>query len=441
LFNRLGKKEHNSKVKQLKDLTPMIAPSSFLLEGKRPDLVDNIRNLCELDAARFDSMCLHLIHNVIDHCQQMPETLNSYYAMPGGLVDHALNRTQAALSLFKQFGVQEVGAGLSEEQKLWVYALFSAGMLQGIGKLQIDYRVDIFDGNGHFLKPWSPLIESMADVGANYQFQFQPEGERDLRCRLTVMLARILMPAAGFAWIISNPEVLAVWLALLSEDAHGSRSLGALLVRADAFAIQRYFDEWLIKMQRMGRSHRIGTFSDSVPESVSDKDRIIGIEFIKWLTAKLESGELMINKIPLLMVPGGMLLLPEIFQLFVRDNPAYKPWQLIQRAFLSLGLHRMGIDGDVMTRFEQANTHHMHSGVLFSKYALALPEQMKLHHIPTGGVSKISATQLLYQAQFDPKLSNRQATLPQEHALQVLSLSGQWQSGDKKGIMPSSKGK
>ena len=419
----------------------MVAPSQYLAEGKRSDLVQNIRDLCELDEVRFENMCLNLIQKVIDHCQQMPETLNSYYALPGGLIDHALNRTQAALSLFRQFVVQDTGTELSEEQKLWLYALFSAGMLQGIGKLQIDYHVELFDANGHFLKSWSPLVESMSEVGVNYQFKFQPEGDHDLRCRLTLLIARLLMPAAGFSWIISNPEVLAVWLALLSEDPHGSRTLGAFLVRADAFALQRYFDEWLIKGQRVGRGHRISTFSDGVPESVTDKDRQIGMEFIKWLRDKLESGELMINKMPVLMVPGGMLLLPEIFQLFMRDNPAYKPWQIVQRAFLSLGLHRMGIDGSAMSRFEQTNTHHMHTGVLFSKYALALPEHMKLHHTHTGEVSKISATQLLYRAHFDPKLSNRQDSVPKEHQLQVLSVSGQWQSVDKTGIMPAKKGK
>ena len=66
---------------------------------------------------------------------------------------------------------------------------------------------------------------------------------------------------------------------------------------------------------------------------------------------------------------------------------------------------------------------------------------MKLHHTHTGEVSKISATQLLYRAHFDPKLSNRQDSVPKEHQLQVLSVSGQWQSVDKTGIMPAKKGK
>ena len=64
-------------------------------------------------------------------------------------------------------------------------------------------------------------------VGSHYHFEFLPEGDKDLRCRLNVLLARLLMPASGFAWIISNPQVLAVWLALLSEDARSAGTLGA----------------------------------------------------------------------------------------------------------------------------------------------------------------------------------------------------------------------
>ena len=49
------------------------------------------------------------------------------------------------------------------------------------------------------------------------------------------------MPVSGFAWIASNPQVLAVWLALLNEDQRSAGTLGAILIRADAIGYSTLF--------------------------------------------------------------------------------------------------------------------------------------------------------------------------------------------------------
>ena len=191
-----------------------------------------------LDSARFDNLCLKLLHNFANQCQSLPETANSYYALPGGLLDHALNRTEAALHLLRQQMVQEHDAELSEEQKLWLYALFSAAILQGIGKLQLDYRIELFDINGLLTRPCNPLLEGLAS-SSKYYYEFIQGSEDDLRRRLNLLLAYQLMPESGFAWIAGNPQVLAAWLALLNEDPNAAGMLGRILERADAIAIQR----------------------------------------------------------------------------------------------------------------------------------------------------------------------------------------------------------
>ncbi len=437
LFHRHDRKAKSPYAKPLRDLTAIVPPEQLLSEAKRQELLQSMMETSALELPRFDSICLGLINNLVNHCQRIPETSNSYYALPCGLLDHALNRTEAALSLFRQYVVQEEGMPLSEEQKLWLYALFSAGILQGIGKLQIDYRVDLFDINGQQLKQWSPLLESMASVGGYYHFEFQPEGDVDLRRRLNILMAKLLMPASGYAWIISNPQVLAVWLALLSEDARGAGTLGSILIRADAIAIQRYFNEFMVKGLggRGGRLSRISTFVDSVPESVAEKEQLLGIEFIKWLTQQLQSGQIMINKAPLFMVPGGMLMSVDIFKWFVREHPEYKNWQAAQKAFLSLGLHSVGADGSPISRYEQTNTQQMHSGVVFAEYAMVLPEQLQIHNIHTGEVSSISATELVHVAQFNHHYFNRQEHGSTPRALDHLSASGEWQPAEGKQVV------
>ncbi len=430
MFHRPGKKAKTAFAKPLKDLIAIITPAQLLADAKRQELLQKIKESSALDNARFDSICLNLINNLANHCQSLPETANSYYALPGGLLDHALNRTEAALNLIRDYMIKE-GTDYSEEQSLWIYALFSAAILQGIGKLQIDFRVDIYDVNGQQLKPWNPLLESMPAVGQHYHYEFQQEHEDEFRRRLNLMLARQLMPVSGFAWIASNPQVLAVWLALLNEDWQSAGTLGALLIRADAIAIQRYFSEFMVRHghARGGRANRISTFVDTGSESIEEIERLLGIEFIQWLMQSLENGKILINKAPLLMVPGGMLMSVDMYKLFVREHPEYKNWQAIQNGFLALGLHQVGADGNVISRFEQNGTKEMHSGVVFSGYAVALPNQMKIHNISNGRITAITATDLVHMAQFNNQFTHQNKAA---HAspLSHLSAAGQWQQVD-----------
>ncbi|WP_419421119.1 TraI domain-containing protein [Legionella sp. D16C41] len=426
MFHRNGKK--GSGQKPLKDLIRIMSAEEILAEEKRASLLQQIRTTCSLEQARFDSLCLSIIQNLINYVQVLPEASNTYYSQLGGLLDYALNRTESALNLFKNFVLLEDDANYSEEQRLWQYALYSAALLQGIGKIQIDYQVELYDNNGQFLKLWNPLLENLVSVGSHYSYNFQKEANIDLRRRLNILLARALMPNSGFTWIASDSQVLAVWLALLNEDPYSAGTLGAILIRADAIALQRYLNQLNFKLNsnRNNRYGRAGTFAGFVPESVSEIEQQIGVQFIQWLGKSLESRIIMINKAPLFMVPGGLLMSPEIFKWFVREHPEYKNWQAARNGFLSLKLHQIGPDGNIEARFEQNKTKQMHSGVVFSGYAIALPNSVSVHNLNTGKVATWSAIELIHSAQS----SSHFTALEKPNlttSLQVLNKSGQWQ--------------
>ncbi len=164
MFHRQRKSSLSAQSKSLKDLIRMVTAEQFLSEEKRQVLLQKMRAFSGLEASRYESLCSVLVENLVNYCQNLPETANSYYSQPGGLVDHALNRTEAALSLFKEFTVQEQPDLLSEEQKLWQYALYSAAILQGLGKLFDEFRINLFDSNGQLLKQWNPLLESLIQL-------------------------------------------------------------------------------------------------------------------------------------------------------------------------------------------------------------------------------------------------------------------------------------
>lgn len=432
MFHRQDKKENPLSLKSVKDLSPVLTASQILSDEKRKIVLHQLKTLCAFDNERYKAICETLVINITNHCQSLPETLNSYYARPAGIIDYALHRTETVLQLFMQSIVQKDETELTEIQQLWLYALYTASLLKDIGKLQIDYHVKVFDNHSHPIKNWNPLIENLISIGSLYHFEFMPDREDKiiLRQRINLILAHQLMPSKGFAWIASHPNVLATWLALLSDDWRSAGTLGALLVRADAAAIQRYFNEYILPQshRKSARSGRIGTFVDSTltPEALLAKEQMLGVEFIHWLTASLESGRLLINKAPLLIVPGGLLVGTEAFKLFIQSHPEYKNWQAVQTGFLSLGLHRLTTDGNTLSRFEQTNNQQIHSGILFKNYAVALPQSVRLHSLYTGAVTQVSAIELIHLAQLNHPFTQQQAT--STSALQHLTANGEWKT-------------
>ena len=400
----------------------MLGHEMMLQDEKRADLWAQITEASGLDPQRFASESVPLVNNFMDHCQLLPDSSHNYYSEPGGLLDYSLNRTESALKLFHQFVLPDGQGELSEIQKLWEYVLFSAAILQGIGKLYIDYSIKIYDKHGQFLAPWNPLLTSMTSQGSHYSYELEKESDIEFRKRLNILMARLLMPATGYAWITSNPEVLTIWLALLNEDYYSAGTLGAILIRADAIALRRYLNGLQIRNYgtRSPRQGRISTFSGGVPDQVGEIEQQLGIEFIQWLTRSLESGLIMINKAPLLMVPGGMVMLPEMFQLFARESPMFKNWQALQKSVLSLGLHRVNAEGTADFRFQQDKTHAMQQGIILDKYAMILPDKVTVH-----GVGEVSALEIVHQASVHDHGINPKVLDPNNPMLH-LAFSGQW---------------
>lgn len=393
-------KDVSAKTKPLKDLIQVTSAELLLAEEKRQVLLSQIKATIALKTLQFDELCLPVIHNFANMCQQLPEAAHQYYSQLGGVLDFALNRTEAACNLLNQYLIRDSQGQLSDEQKLWQYALYSAAMVQGVGKLQIDYQVELYDNKGQFLKQWNPLLESLFSACGYYRYKFLQDTDMDFRRRLNLLLARDLMPPSGFAWIVSDPQVLAVWLALLNEDSQGAGTLGAILIRANAIAIQRYFNQYLLRApgtsRAGGRYGRIGTFAVGAPESIEDRELRNGIEFIQWLTQSLESGRIHINKSPLFLVPGGMIMLwEEVFHQYMQKNPGVKSLQALLKSVLSLGLHHVGPEGNFESRVEQVNTQQIYNGILFEDFAVILPAEVKLHNLNTGKVITISAMELI----------------------------------------------
>src|SRR3990167_6403912 len=248
-----------------------VQTSEFLLNTQqRQTLITSIQTHSLLSTAKFQTLGINLIHKVAGYCQLLPETAHSYYANQGGLFDHALHRTEAALTLIQAYLLEDASTHTySDIQALWQYALMSASLLQGLGKLYCEFEITHYNQHGLDACIWNPLITSPENAGKFYFYQFTSEPSIEFRQRLNLLLANILIPIEGLQWLSSNRDVMKIWLALLNEDPENAGTLGTVLIRADAIAIQRYFHN-LIALHhdsggRSGRRNRLSTFSDDHP--------------------------------------------------------------------------------------------------------------------------------------------------------------------------------
>lgn len=409
-----------------KNLTAVEAVQDILSHEKRTLLLAQIQNACALDHAKYESCVINLIKNLTKHCQLLPESENNYYSQPGGILDYALNRTDAALSLFKQFVVIEPGEAWSEEQKLWQYALLSASLLQGIGKLYLDFTVHLYDKHKKYLDLWAPLSNALTEHASHYAYAFTGHQDLTFRHRLNLVMARILMPADGFSFIASSPDVFAVWLSLLDEDYYNAGTLGAILIRADALALQRYFNDIAIDRAQRRRSAlgRVGAFGGGSPEVEYDPEKT-GTELIKWIRQELEHGRLVLNKPPLFIVPQGLLILPELFMMFLKHYPTFKNWLLIQKGLLSLGLHREGQTDDPNYNFQQSGKAKNQTGIVLDHFATILPEQVQVYDKKSGQSQTLSAINLIVQLDDLCHLAE-QLEMKKPSSPMILTANGKW---------------
>ncbi|MCH9757003.1 MAG: TraI domain-containing protein [Gammaproteobacteria bacterium] len=339
MFERPRKKvNHNA---HLHGLTTIVPANQLILKHKRPEQITALAETCQFKPPRFTTLCQTLFYHLLNYTQQLPETTNSYFSSPGGAFDHALSRTKAASDLFQTFLLQEPHAELSEEQQLWWYALFSAGLLRGIGKLPLDYAIELYNPHGHLIKTWEPLLEPLINTGYAYKFDTVNNNQDEtFRQRLNIILAQQLMPKEGFTWLTTNLNVFEVWLALLHEDSASSGSLGLILDRADAIAIQEdliNLPPGIYNPKKTGG--RTNSFIDTPGDSLIEREQFVGAEFVKWLLANLEASKLTFNQHPLINVAGGTLIGPDAFKLFVRESPMFKNWLAVKQGVMSLDLH------------------------------------------------------------------------------------------------------
>lgn len=370
---------------------PILTADKLLDHPRRKQLLVKLPQQMSLSKENYQNLAKSLIDRFAEFVQLLPDTRNSYFAQYGGMLDHSLERTSAALGVLRGYFLPDNSeeAQLTQPQTLWCYTIFSASILSGIGKVVTDYIIELYDNHGKYLKNWSPFDGSMIHQGTQFDYDFTNVHPDPFKRRTTILLARQLMPEEGFRWIASDLDVLSVWLALLDDDQRGAGTLGPILWKADAQVINHDLNQ-----QKIARSFNIDkelipepTPSKSAPAdapSIIEKDTkpgeatVAGVEMLRWIHKGLVSQRLMLNEPPLFTVPGGVMLHQDIFKYFVREHPQYKSAKAVEQSFLQLQHHMVEGKGSALQEFINTKTQATVKGYVVQNLNVVLPDQFKV---------------------------------------------------------------
>ena len=384
ILQKVGLKESDNTPLDL-SFYPILSARELLETEARQKILKSLPALSALSINEYNLLYLKTIYNFSEFVQSLPETKNSYYSHKGGLLDHGLDRTRMALALCHAYFLESPSENdelkiPKQQQSLWIYAIFTASLLLDVGKLYVKQFITMSDRQGKILKSWSPFEGPMTlqlPSRTHYRFDFEVENKERLKSLVTPLLARQLLPVAGFNWLASDKNVLEAWLAILEDDLTGGGLIPMIIPLADAQTIEAQL--FRVEMPKIetplqpaftdtantpslpqfftpgvtstGQPQVMGAnlptvataTTNAVAGSVSGTSTVIfaqGIAFLQWLRKSYASGNITINGMDGLIhrTAEGFVLLPKVFAEFSKANPQFKDPHVVAQQFSLLEL-------------------------------------------------------------------------------------------------------
>jgi hypothetical protein len=322
LFRGLKNTEAN-KNSQFSDSYPIKLAVDLLASKDSQGFIQLIKSLIR-SSRRFSSFYFPVIEKFAEFVQNLPENQREFFGQQVRFLTQGLERASRTLSLcLAHFFPEEANfSNVSKRDALWIYATFTAALFLDVGKIAVKYTVTLYREKDHFVKQWDPYTGTMLGQGSYYKFDYIKENLHDLYRFITPILARQILDSAtgpssgGFNWIASDPEVLAIWFALLvgEEDRIPMTSFMSVIPRAEIEIVENYRKEKKIV--------------------VTDP---AGDAFLQWLRKEITEGRILINKQNELRVTEKEIILSvALFQQFADSNASYKHPEIIEKQFIDI---------------------------------------------------------------------------------------------------------
>ncbi len=199
-----------------------VFPADALLSHKQHQfLLEQLGNLCRLPGDSYDELYKSFIHRFVEFVQVIPTQTDEPLC---SLMNEGLMRGANALHRYL--------SNHKEAPAIERYAVFTAAVLQDAAAVALNQKIFIVDEEGVFIKHWQPFEGPLTKDPEAKQYKIMPLASTYQRSAhsITPILARQILPPAGFLWLASDTRLFADWLdALRGEDAGGAGRFNHLI--------------------------------------------------------------------------------------------------------------------------------------------------------------------------------------------------------------------
>lgn len=206
-------------------------------------MLASIRSKVGLAQANYERDYLPALHKYAEFVQLFPASESHHHAQPGGLLIHALEAVDIALTL-RRGVVLPIGAHPEELMHLehrWTYGVFIAALLHDIGRPVADLNITSYGKDSPHGRVWTPLAGTLREIGStHYSVGFTEPGKRNYQAhtRLGVAMLNRIVPQSTMAWMTQDATLMEELTAYLYGDSKGG-ALRDLASKADGESVRR----------------------------------------------------------------------------------------------------------------------------------------------------------------------------------------------------------
>jgi integrating conjugative element relaxase (TIGR03760 family) len=187
----------------------------------------------------FKTRVLPIIHSVAELVQMLPASEAHHHAQPGGLLTHALESAQNALTI-RQGTILPPNCApelIMQNQLRWSVAVLIAALLHDIGKSVTDVRITA-STNG-VERIWNPIAGSLVQAQAQfYRLEFVADRlYTDHQLLANQYIQRCVSPQT-LTWLDAAPTLMSTLMDYLAGKVE-TNCIGALVQKADMLSVKR----------------------------------------------------------------------------------------------------------------------------------------------------------------------------------------------------------
>lgn len=249
-------------------LLPVLSAHDLIGQAQCEAIFKQLRACVGVSEAHFEVLYERFVYRYIEFVQLIPSQQGGALA---SLMHEGLARGLLAIE-----GYLANQPDKTEGDPLYLYALFTAGLLFDVHKVMTDYKITLTTEEGKFVDYWYPLEGSMVGKGEYYKlYPRQPIYQR-LDRPLVLLLARDIVPELGYMWLSSDMKVYADWLDALRGEQSGGVIVEYLLTLM----------KWEDILARAETFEKVPVHAKVATATQQ------GDAFLAWLKAEIERGNI-----------------------------------------------------------------------------------------------------------------------------------------------------